>query len=201
MKTGARLHSHEVKYGSDGGSSGQNSVTGMNSQQDPNSLWKVVEATSAKGASCPIGQQIKCGDRFRLKHATSGCYLHSHSNFKSPLSKNQEVSGLGCPSSPNHGRGDNDPGDDWELACKDWKPSDGERFWGLSDQVRFKHVRTGKYLHHTGKHTYNRPIAGQREICAISKPNDNSLWIVQEGLMPKVRTPDTKQRTRDAGDL
>lgn len=36
----------QVKYGSNGGSSGQNSVTGMNTQIDANSMWKVVAAAS-----------------------------------------------------------------------------------------------------------------------------------------------------------
>ena len=45
VRTGARLHSHEVKYGSNGGSSGQNSVTGMNNQIDSNSMWKVLAAS------------------------------------------------------------------------------------------------------------------------------------------------------------
>merc|ERR1719276_86692 len=90
-KSGARLHSHEVKYGSNGGSSGQNSITGMNSQTDSNSMWKVV-GPSAQKAECPSGKQIKCGSKIRLKHVDTGCFLHSHTGFKSPLSKQQEVS-------------------------------------------------------------------------------------------------------------
>lgn len=67
---------------------------------------------------CHSGKPIPCGTKFRLKHSATGCYLHSHSQFQSPLSKNQEVSAVGCPSSPNLGPdAERDPGDDWQLEC------------------------------------------------------------------------------------
>eukprot|EP00038_Savillea_parva_P004545 m.139402 g.139402 ORF g.139402 m.139402 type:complete len:231 (+) comp11500_c0_seq1:91-783(+) len=180
VRTGARLHSHEVKYGSDGGSSGQNSVTGMNTQIDANSMWKVVEGSGAL-EDCHAGKPIPCGSTIRLKHTSTGCFLHSHEQFRSPLSKNQEVSAVGCPSSPNLGpHGDRDPGDDWTLVCK--FSSDG---WMRDDQVRLKHVTTGRFLHHTGQHVYQRPINGQREICAVDYEDENGLWIAQEGVYVK----------------
>eukprot|EP00729_Bicosta_minor_P020511 gene20511-13705_t len=103
-KCGARLHSHEVKYPSGGTSSGQNTVTGMMSQSDANSHWKVIGPVTKSGShgACPKGAPIRCGGTIRLKHVATGCMLHSHAQFKSPLSGNQEVSAVGCPSSPNH---------------------------------------------------------------------------------------------------
>eukprot|EP00041_Stephanoeca_diplocostata_P002939 m.30757 g.30757 ORF g.30757 m.30757 type:complete len:110 (-) comp13899_c0_seq4:678-1007(-) len=66
VRTGARLHSHEVKYGSNGGSSGQNSITAVSTQIDPNSMWKVVAASGA--ADCASGELIPCGSQIRLKY-------------------------------------------------------------------------------------------------------------------------------------
>lgn len=59
--------------------------------------------------------------------------------------------------------------------------------WGCrrDDQVRLKHVLTNKYLHHTGQHVYQRPIEGQREICAVDYADDNGKWIAQEGVYVK----------------
>eukprot|EP00040_Diaphanoeca_grandis_P002645 m.22334 g.22334 ORF g.22334 m.22334 type:complete len:228 (+) comp13775_c1_seq1:17-700(+) len=186
VKTGARLHSHEVKYGSGGHSSGQNSVTGMMTQIDSNSLWKVVSPSTAQG-DCPSGAPIRCGKPIRLQHVTSGCMLHSHAQFKSPLTKSQEVSGLGCPSSPNHGNGDIDPGDDWILHC-----SHSSDFWMRDDQVALQHAQTSRYLHHDGKTAYQRPIDGQREIGGISTKDEFTMWIAQEGIYVK-RTDGTKK--------
>lgn len=177
-RSGARLHSHEVKYGSNGGSSGQNSVTGMQSQSDANSHWKLV---GAQGAACPSGKPISCGSEFSLVHVKTGCKLHSHSGFKSPLSKNQEVSAVGCPSAPTFAGGDGDPGDTWTVECSNFPD-----YWMRDDYVRLQHKQTGMWLHHTMEHTYRRPIAGQKEICAVSYKDDNGLWVAQEGLFVKV---------------
>ena len=70
------------------------------------------------------GAPIKCGGTIRLKHVATGCLLHSHAQFKSPLSANQEVSAVGCPSSPNH-VGDADPSDNWVLECN----SNANGYW------------------------------------------------------------------------
>ncbi len=50
--TGARLHSHEVNYGTGGGSSGQQSVTGVDDSTDTNSNWRLLGPVRG---SCPRG--------------------------------------------------------------------------------------------------------------------------------------------------
>eukprot|EP00039_Didymoeca_costata_P000865 m.47657 g.47657 ORF g.47657 m.47657 type:complete len:139 (-) comp10522_c0_seq2:27-443(-) len=69
VQSGARLHSHEVKYTNNGGSSGQNSVTGMMSQTDANSMWTIKPPA---GGMCESGLPVKCGGAIRLQHVKTG---------------------------------------------------------------------------------------------------------------------------------
>ena len=46
----------------------------------------------AMKANCQRGASVNCGEKIRLKHLTSGCYLHSHL-FNAPLSRGNQV---GC---------------------------------------------------------------------------------------------------------
>ena len=46
-------------------------------------------------------------------------------------------------------------------------------------RVRIQHKETGLYLHHTNSHTYQRPINGQKEICAVPYQDQNGLWVAQ----------------------
>ncbi|KAJ3125429.1 Stromal cell-derived factor 2-like protein 1 [Physocladia obscura] len=57
-----RLHSHQITYGT---GSGQQSVTGMNSADDTNSLWIVEGAFGSSG--CPRGTPVKCSDVVRWR--------------------------------------------------------------------------------------------------------------------------------------
>ncbi|PIO70880.1 hypothetical protein TELCIR_07233 [Teladorsagia circumcincta] len=81
---GSRLHSHDVKYGS---GSGQQSVTAVTASDDVNSHWQIYPSLKEK---CHRGDPIKCGDKIRLKHLTTGCFLHTH-HFQAPLSKHYQV--------------------------------------------------------------------------------------------------------------
>merc|ERR1712013_811442 len=103
QRTGARLHSHDVKYGS---GSGQQSVTGSGSPNDHNSYW-IVRGKHQK--RCTRGQVVKCGDTIRLQHLATKRNLHSHF-FQSPITHNQEVSAFGE-------NGDGDTGDNWVVKC------------------------------------------------------------------------------------
>lgn len=72
--SGTRLHSHNVKYGTSGGGSGQQSVTGSMSEYDDNSLWKV---SGPSGETCLPGTRIACGSRIRLQHMNTKRMLYS----------------------------------------------------------------------------------------------------------------------------
>lgn len=158
-----RLHSHEVKYGS---GSRQQSVTGIEQSDDVNSHW-VVKGKGGK--ICQRGEPISCGNTIRLEHLATRKNLHSH-HFPSPLSSNQEVSAFGE-------NGEGDTGDNWTIVCS----SD---YWERSGTIRLKHADTDMFMSMSG-HTYGRPIAGQKEICAISYSDSNSYWKSAEGVFIK----------------
>jgi dolichyl-phosphate-mannose--protein O-mannosyl transferase len=104
--TGYRLHSHEVEYGS---GSGQQSVTGFLTGNDPNSYFVIQGKQSTR---CVRGTSIQCGEVITLKHQNTGKYLHSHI-IPSPISNQQEVSA----------HDSNDSGDNWKIGCSTnvWK--------------------------------------------------------------------------------
>ena len=117
-----RLHSHDVKYGS---GSGQQSVTGTETQEDVNSYW-AVRGKSDK--MCLRGEPVECGAVVRLQHMSTKKNLHSH-HFSSPLSGNQEISAYGDQN------GEGDTGDNWTVVCS------GD-YWERGTDVRLKHVDT-----------------------------------------------------------
>ncbi|KAF7259711.1 hypothetical protein EG68_03198 [Paragonimus skrjabini miyazakii] len=143
----ARLHSHEVQYGS---GSGQQSVTAVTDAIDSNSYWQIFERNGSP--RCNRGRIIKCGQTIRLMHLNTRKNLHSH-HFQSPLSHNFEVSAFG-----NDGVGDE--GDDWQVIC------DGP-YWLRKSRIQLKHISTEGYLHLPGQR-YNRPIAGHFEASSSS---------------------------------
>ena len=163
QRQGARLHSHDVKYGS---GSGQQSVTGSSSPDDHNSYWII---RGKHGERCDRGNIVKCGDKIRLQHLSTKRNLHSH-YFQSPITHQQEVSAFGEG-------GDGDTGDNWEVRCS-------SRYWNRKDKVRFQHEDTGLYLHICSEQ-FGRPIAGQHEICGKNNEENNNLWVAQEGVYVK----------------
>ncbi|CCD65180.1 MIR domain-containing protein [Caenorhabditis elegans] len=166
---GSRLHSHDVKYGS---GSGQQSVTAVKNSDDINSHWQIFPALNAK---CNRGDAIKCGDKIRLKHLTTGTFLHSH-HFTAPLSKqHQEVSAFGSEA-------ESDTGDDWTVICN------GDE-WLESEQFKLRHAVTGSYLSLSGQQ-FGRPIHGQREVVGTDSITGGSAWKVAEGIYIKHQQKD-----------
>ncbi|CAB3407170.1 unnamed protein product [Caenorhabditis bovis] len=160
-RDGSRLHSHDVKYGS---GSGQQSVTAVKNSDDINSHWQIFPGLQK---TCNRGDPIKCGETIRLKHLTTGRFLHSH-DFSAPLSKShQEISAFGSEE-------ESDSGDEWLLMCN-------EDEWTEEEQVKLKHVVTGAYLSLSGQQ-YGRPIHGQREVVGTSDVTAGSSWKAAEGI-------------------
>ncbi|CAI5439259.1 unnamed protein product [Caenorhabditis angaria] len=161
---GSRLHSHDVKYGS---GSGQQSVTAVKTSDDINSHWQLFPALNEQHKR---GEAIKCDSKLRLKHLTTGTFLHSH-HFTAPLSKqHQEVSAFGSES-------ESDSGDDWVVVCN----TDD---WIESEQIKLRHVVTGSYLSLSGQQ-FGRPIHGQREVVGTSSITTGSSWKAAEGIYVK----------------
>eukprot|EP00041_Stephanoeca_diplocostata_P003995 m.39927 g.39927 ORF g.39927 m.39927 type:complete len:221 (-) comp14770_c0_seq1:114-776(-) len=172
-----KLHSHEVSYGS---GSGQQSVTLKSSSDDSNSFWTVFGGIDSKW-DCKRGSAIKNGRIIRLQHALTKRWLHSHAEFKSPLSSKQEVSAYGS-------REESNTADNWRVEVE------GGGFWMREGKVRLKHVDTGKYLYATGQHQFGHPIEGQREVSAAAAGarTPQGEWIALEGLYVK-KTPTPKK--------
>ncbi|VDO22312.1 unnamed protein product [Brugia timori] len=186
---GVRLHSHDIKYGS---GSGQQSVTAVQDGDDVNSHWQILSAI--KG-TCKRGEPVKCGSKIRLKHLTTGCYLHSHL-FAAPITKEDQVLIIFASYLINSlcieefrkrgskviflkevscfGNNESDSGDHWIVVCSN-------NAWLTKDAVKLKHEDTGKFLAISGKQ-YGRPINGQYEVVAISTTKNAALWKTAEGI-------------------
>jgi len=165
-----RLHSHDIKYGT---GSGQQSVTGIEPAEDPNSLWVVKSPHTS--SPCVRGEPIRCGTKVRLEHLNTMKNLHSHL-FSSPLSNNQEISAFGD-------NGEGDTGDVWEVQCRTTS-------WKREDAVQFRHVDTSAYLAVSGN-SFGRPINGQLEIVGLSYTDASCYWKTAEGIFlhPTERRP------------
>jgi len=161
VATGHRLHSHQVSYGS---GSGQQSVTTVLQNDDPNSFWVVRGAHGKK--RCKQGNHVKNGDIIRLQHFQTKLNLHSHLHA-SPLSKQQEVSCFGPD-------GNGDLSDNWRVVVS-------TPLWERGKEVQFQHVETEQFLHsHAVK--FKHPIPGQQEVTCLPHKNDNTKWLTSEGI-------------------
>ncbi|KAJ5071108.1 stromal cell-derived factor 2-like protein [Anaeramoeba ignava] len=156
-KTGHRLHSHSVTYGT---GSRQQSVTGFPEGNDVNSFWIVRGAT---GTECKQGEAINDGDIITLEHLVTRKRLHSHPH-KSPLSNQQEVSAY-------DGK---DVRDNWIVITQ------GQ--WIRDNVVVLKHLDSNQFLHNHLKE-YGRPIPHQTEISCVSSSKGKEVkWRVVEGI-------------------
>ena len=171
-ETGHHLHSHQIAWGS---GSGQQSVTGHGSNNDPGAMWVVKEGHN--GEVCEAGTIVECGKKIRFEHAQTGKNLHSHL-FTSPISNQQEVSAYG-----DNGQGDT--GDNWEVIC-----DAGKKHWTRGDAVQFKHSDTGKFLITSAGHKFNQgncgpgcPIMGQTEVsCGSTRDVSKLKWLAGQGV-------------------
>eukprot|EP00884_Botryococcus_braunii_P019367 jgi/Botrbrau1/6113/Bobra.331_2s0008.1 len=164
--TNRLLHSHEVSYGT---GSGQQSVTGFESGNDANSYWVVK---GPKSVPCLQGTPLKTGSTIRFQHVNTRRWLHSH-HFPSPLSNQQEVSCFGNDNESDHL-------DEWLVETEK-----GATLWFRDAWVKLRHKETGVYLA-THNKVYQRPIAGQTEICG--KKTSADLWAATEGVYFPPRT-------------
>ena len=163
-----RLHSQAVNYAS---GSGQRSVTALPHPDDPESLWTVLAGHSAH--PCKRAEPIKCNATIRLKHLSTGRFLHSHT-FSSPISQNQEVSAFPAPG---------DAGDDWVIHCEEPGAHGQTDYWEREKKVSLRHVDTASWLWSNKELSYGRPIAGHLEVAAVkNKDGEKSLWIAKEGI-------------------
>lgn len=238
-----RLHSHDVKYGSRGGGSGQQTVTGFDQTTDSNSLWKVLPATGAApvlpgrhitttGESTdmrtdmrlyPIGQ----ARRWRAI-AWSGCSMCAQrqcctataaSARRCPTSRRlarsatvktktlvgarglvsgrATIQGLNMPALLLRRRLGCAVRAPWRQSlaagCARASPAQGHGVVSLPRQRGWCGVESSAW--HTAltpppprnQRRYQRPIPGQREVCAVGSPSINTSWMAAEGIFIKQR--------------
>ena len=184
------INSMKVNYG-EGTSSGQQVVTAVGGSDSYDSIWTIKESDARyiNGKMCRTGEPIRCGYEVRFEHNVSGRNLHSHSGFKSPLSKRQEVSGYGDD-------GFGDGGDDWIIECNTNKKfgntkQEGEIVDG-STLFHLKHMDTGYYLmtdttDFNNKNCPRCPIISHFEMSAVRAKTLDSLWSVHSGFFFPLR--------------
>mmetsp|Transcript_17696 Transcript_17696/g.36724 ORF Transcript_17696/g.36724 Transcript_17696/m.36724 type:complete len:182 (+) Transcript_17696:123-668(+) len=165
VRSNARLHSHEVAYGT---GSGQQSVTGFRGGGDPNSYW-IVKGPHAKPMP-KRGSVVKCGDLIRLEHVQTTRNLHSHQH-RSPLSNNLEVSCYGS------GESMGDTHDNWRVDCLD-----NEKIWSRGSNVYLFHEEVNGYLSSSPNFVFQQTIANQLEVHVARSKSLNSLWKTNEGV-------------------
>lgn len=165
------LHSANQNLGS---GSGQQIVTLIANKGKQGSLWLLREGQDQP--QCLPGEPIECGQRIRLTHLQTNKNLHSHL-MRSPLSRQQEVSGYG-----NEGEGDS--GDDWIVVC-----GSGEKHLQRDTKFRMQHGDTKRYLSATEQVKFseqncggNCPILHQLEVAARSSPDRNTEFKVDLGV-------------------
>ena len=170
-ESGFYLHSHEISYGS---GSGQQSVTGLESDNDAGSLWTVKEGNGEP--LCLTGDRIKWGQKIRLEHMNTQKNLHTHT-YKAPVSDRQEVSWYG-----NNGVGDSS--DNWFIEWKD-KPNgenvEGKTYFYLKHEITNAYLYAEKLSIFDNNNCRHCPIKGQLEISATNSKDNKALWRFVSG--------------------
>ncbi|OMJ12354.1 Stromal cell-derived factor 2 [Smittium culicis] len=149
----------------------QKAITGSKDFTFSNTYFVVMPS---KNEVFERGMGVQCGSTIRLKSSDNDHFLHSHKNYNSPLSGNQEVSGFSGQ----------DSGDDWVIEClnpeNSNKVTDG--FWMREMPVKLKHKVTEKYLQVLTNKGYGHPISGHYEASCGSGSDKSSLFIATEGF-------------------
>jgi hypothetical protein len=146
--------------------SGQATVTCF-AGTDENDQWRV------RG---PHGQPpdfsrhlVEDGAVVRFEHVASGKNLHSHLDYLSPVTGQQEVTCFGKA-------GIGDDGDDWRVEV------DGGGPWVADKRVRLIHVSTGHALHSHAGFEHPQWTMGQQEVTCFSQRDDNDFWLASDFL-------------------
>jgi len=171
-----------------GSGSGQQIVTVVGGQPTSNNMmWWIRgpndpefrKKTNSGSPSCEDGTAtpIKCGEIIRLTHLDTQVNLHSH-EVKSPLSRQQEVSGFG------QGNGNGDNGDDWKVVC-----SSGSKYWSREAKIHLQHVDSKKFLGASSTVKFNQqncghncPILNHLESFSRAAQDKYGQWFVEMGV-------------------
>ncbi|WFD31778.1 dolichyl-phosphate-mannose--protein mannosyltransferase [Malassezia sp. CBS 17886] len=196
---GGYLHSHDHAYET---GSGQQQIT-LYPFADVNNEWLLLRAplgdeefpVNAEGhATRPVDEasrfmhnvtHVRDGDIVRLLHMTTDKRMHTHSDFRPPISESDyqnEVTGYGFPDFGG------DFNDNWRIQIHaqdaDVRARDSERVHAIRTVFRLQHQNLGCFLY---SHTVSLPDwgYGQQEVtCNNNAPLRNSLWYIESNTHP-----------------
>ena len=180
--TGYYLSSEEKQLG---GGSGQQIVTFQKNPGTQATMWVVRPANHKDEmeypkdeASCGLAKPIPCNTAIRLTHMQTRRNLHSH-GVKSPMSKQQEVSGYG------QGDGRGDGGDDWIVRCI----APNAKYWKRDEPFHLFHRDTSKFLGTAKTLEFNQqtcgnncPIMGHLEAFGRGTNDKHTVMTVTQGV-------------------
>lgn len=155
------LHSHNIPL-CHPGTSQQQQVTAFGGN-DANDLW-VVKAENGMSEFARRSEVVTSGSIVRLEHRSTRKNLHSHADFPSPVTRQQEVTAFGQD-------GVGDANDNWRVDVADGG------VWREGVPIRLVHLGTNVALHsHTG-HRHDKFTSGQQEVTGFQERDDNDYWV------------------------
>lgn len=159
-------------------------VTTVGRADSYDSIWTIKEA-DRENLRHYSGEPVRCGDKIRLEHSTTGRNLHSHTQYKSPISRQAEVSGFGYD-------GEGDGGDDWIIECNTqpyygWTGISGDALMGKSlfyllHQDATTYLETAIAQKFTQSNCPRCPIIDHLEASGSRKKRASGLWRVHSGF-------------------
>ncbi|KAJ1945909.1 Protein O-mannosyltransferase 2 [Kickxella alabastrina] len=193
MSPGAGLlHSHAHRYPE---GSQQQQIT-CYGHKDNNNNWVIIKQAMAEFnyTTEPL-VAVRNGDTVRLLHEGTGSMLHSHSEFKAPVTTQDfEVTGYGK-------RKWADKNNDWrvEVVREDSTQTDGQ-LNAITTQFRLRHVATGCLL---SAASTKLPEWGfrQTEVACTRSAGDKEtsvLWIVERHINNRLPAVDMRPLVRNS---
>ena len=133
-------------------------------------LWIIKEGTNQP--KCSLGTPITCGSTIRLEHTLTHKNLQSNSDYKSSLSRRQEISTFGY-------NGAGSENDDWIIECGN------DDFLRTDTGILLRHKGTNVYLSVDKDNTYNEqncqgfcPIKGNKEAFGSQSKKNSYFKII-----------------------
>jgi hypothetical protein len=142
----------------------------VGSGQDPVTCWDGPDGDDLWRIKGPHGQAadvrrlgVKDREVIRLEHTVTRKNLHSHADYPSPVSNQQEVTAFGE-------MGVGDEHDNWRLELE------GGGDWTTDKPLRLVHVITGRTLASQAGLVHERWTHGQQEVAGVAERAPHDLW-------------------------
>ncbi len=129
--------------------------------------WWIVKPPHGASEGDLNRSEVGKGAVIRLEHRVTKKNLHTHSQFKSPLTGQQETTAFGS-----FGFGNED--DNWKIELV----GDGDFRPGA--KILLHHVRTDKVLHSHKGHASKELTDGEQEVTSLTRGDDNDYWELAE---------------------